>query len=60
MLSALDVNKFLKYTGANGAIIARGAIHNPSMFRLKTQMLDPNAFDEDFEVWNDNTNPDIR
>lgn len=29
MLSTPDIMKFVNFTGANGAIVARGAIHNP-------------------------------
>eukprot|EP00347_Sterkiella_histriomuscorum_P011970 403370398 len=60
MLSPLDVNKFLKFTGAQGAILARGAIHNPAIFQLNQQMVDPNAINEDFECWQDNTLPEIK
>ena len=32
MFSPLDIIKFLKFTGANGVLVARGAIHNPGIF----------------------------
>jgi tRNA-dihydrouridine synthase B len=27
-----DVKKFIEYTGVNGTMIARGSIHNPTIF----------------------------
>lgn len=44
MLSALDINKFLQFTGANGAIVARGAIHYPAIFKLKESILNKDAY----------------
>lgn len=35
MFSPTDLTKFLGFTGANGAIVARGAIHNPALFSQK-------------------------
>jgi tRNA-dihydrouridine synthase len=35
MFSPLDIIKFLKFTGANGVLVARGAIHNPGIFQHK-------------------------
>jgi tRNA-dihydrouridine synthase len=32
MFSKLDIMKFITFTGANGIIAARGAIHNPTLF----------------------------
>jgi tRNA-dihydrouridine synthase B len=40
LFSPLDVHKYLSFTGANGVILARGAIHNPGIFRMKELMLD--------------------
>jgi tRNA-dihydrouridine synthase len=40
LFSPLDVHKYLTSTGAHGVILARGAIHNPGIFQLKSQMLD--------------------
>jgi tRNA-dihydrouridine synthase len=40
LFSPLDIHKYLSYTGASGVIVARGAIHNPGIFRLNKQMLD--------------------
>ena len=39
LFSPLDVHKYLSFTGASGVILARGAIHNPAIFRLKDRML---------------------
>lgn len=60
LFSPLDVHKYLGFTGASGVILARGAIHNPAIFRLKEQILktkvplievtDENAGDD----WKDN------
>ena len=33
MFSANNICQFLKFTGASGVIIARGAIHNPEVFK---------------------------
>jgi len=40
LFSPLDVHKYLSYTLAHGCILARGAIHNPGIFKLKEAMLD--------------------
>lgn len=40
LFSPLDVHKYLSYTLAHGCILARGAIHNPGIFKLKQAMLD--------------------
>ena len=32
MFSQADIVKFLKFTGAQGVLVARGAIHNPGIF----------------------------
>lgn len=39
LFSPLDVHKFISFTGASGVILARGAIHNPAIFRLKARLL---------------------
>jgi len=33
MLSPSDILKFLRFTGADGVLVARGAIHNPNIFK---------------------------
>jgi len=35
IFSPLDIIKFLRFTGANGVLVARGAIHNPGIFEHK-------------------------
>ena len=40
MFSPLDIVKFLKFTGANGVLVARGAIHNPAIFSHKKYIWD--------------------
>jgi tRNA-dihydrouridine synthase 2 len=40
LFSPLDVHKYLSFTGASGVILARGAIHNPGIFKLKQALLD--------------------
>lgn len=35
MFSGKDIAKFLGFTGAQGVLIARGAIHNPRIFETK-------------------------
>ena len=35
MFSPVDIIKFLKFTRANGVLVARGAIHNPTIFKHK-------------------------
>jgi tRNA-dihydrouridine synthase 2 len=40
LFSPLCVHKYLSYTGASGVILARGAIHNPRIFLLKSRLLD--------------------
>ena len=57
LFSPLDVHKYLSFTGAQGVILARGAIHNPAIFRLKEKMQDcktPMAEIDDGD-WSDNT-----
>ena len=39
LFSPLDIHKYLSHTGAHGVILARGAIHNPAIFRLKSRMI---------------------
>jgi tRNA-dihydrouridine synthase len=57
LFSPLDVHKYLQHTNASGVILARGAIHNPAIFRLKEKMLQRHVplaeIDED--DWSDNT-----
>lgn len=61
MFSALDIAKFLSFTGANGVIVARGAIHNPSIFSEKKEIFQ-NMMQKDFpdldQIWIENTNKD--
>jgi tRNA-dihydrouridine synthase B len=40
LFSPLDIHKYLSFTGASGVIVARGAIHNPALFKLKRRILD--------------------
>jgi len=40
LFSPLDINKYLTFSGASGVIVARGAIHNPAIFRLKDKLFD--------------------
>ena len=40
LFSPLDINKYLSFSGATGVIVARGAIHNPAIFRLKGRIFD--------------------
>lgn len=50
MFSQADIVKFLKFTKAQGVLVARGAIHNPAMFEHTEQIInqvnDPNWKDE--------------
>lgn len=39
LFSPLDVHKYLSYTKAHGCILARGAIHNPGIFKHKEALL---------------------
>jgi tRNA-dihydrouridine synthase 2 len=39
LFSPLDVHKYLGFTKASGVILARGAIHNPEIFKLKEKIL---------------------
>jgi tRNA-dihydrouridine synthase len=59
LFSPLDVHKYLTSTGAHGVILARGAIHNPGIFQMKSQMLDRTQplidLPETDEDWKDNT-----
>jgi tRNA-dihydrouridine synthase len=43
MLSPIDIHSFKEFTGANGAILARGAIHNPAIFKEKEMILNSNG-----------------
>ena len=38
MFSPLDIIKFISFTGTNGCLVARGAIHNPQIFKTKTKI----------------------
>lgn len=38
MFSVQDIVKFIKFTGANGVLVARGAIHNPMLFSQKQEI----------------------
>jgi len=63
MLSPSDICKFMTFTGANGVLIARGAIHNPSIFTHKKAILakinDKSGFDNTLNsVWLENTDKD--
>ena len=40
LFSPLCIHKYLSFTGASGCILARGAIHNPHIFKLKARLLD--------------------
>ena len=58
LFSPLCVHKYLSFTGASGVILARGAIHNPQIFKLKERMLnredpliDPHSSVESHEDW---------
>jgi len=66
LFSPLDIHKFLSFTGAQGVILARGAIHNPAIFKLKERMLNlqvpliaststGNTDTENEDDWKDNT-----
>lgn len=61
LFSPLDVHKYLSFTGANGVIIARGAIHNPQIFKLKERLLNSqvpliqSSTTENEDDWKDNT-----
>ena len=56
----MDILKFLKYTNAQGVLVARGAIHNPTIFQSKDQIWkdfdNPEfTFDESLEqIWTEN------
>jgi tRNA-dihydrouridine synthase len=39
MFSQSDIVKFLKFTKAQGVLVARGAIHNPDVFSSKDQII---------------------
>jgi tRNA-dihydrouridine synthase 2 len=59
LFSPLDVHKYLTSTGASGVILARGAIHNPGIFLLKSSLLDRSTplladFTESEDDWKDN------
>ncbi|CDW87538.1 trna-dihydrouridine synthase 2-like [Stylonychia lemnae] len=55
LFSPIDINQFIQFTGASGVIVARGAIHNCALFTQKQEMLNPNTYEENFELWIDNT-----
>jgi tRNA-dihydrouridine synthase B len=63
LFSPLDVHKYLTSTGASGVILARGAIHNPGIFQLKSKMLDRSQplidMQENDDDWKDNTEEPI-
>ena len=43
LFSPLCIHKYLSFTGASGCILARGAIHNPYIFKLKASLLNRSA-----------------
>jgi tRNA-dihydrouridine synthase len=56
MFSVQDIVKFIKFTGANGVLVARGAIHNPMIFEQKleieSKVFDPEWKEDELEtVW---------
>lgn len=59
MFSGKDIAKFLAFTGAQGVLIARGAIHNPKIFQSKEQVwkdVKNQKLDDRLEgVWQENT-----
>jgi tRNA-dihydrouridine synthase len=58
MLSPSDIYNFLRFTKANGVLVARGAIHNPRIFSLKKQILNGEIieFNETLnQIWLENT-----
>ena len=61
MFSPLDIIKFLQFTGANGVLVARGAIHNPAIFQHKDFIWEQvqnskSELPEELEtVWKENT-----
>ena len=59
MFSCKDITKFLAFTGAQGVLIARGAIHNPKIFESKVQVWEDvknKKLDDRLEgIWQENT-----
>ena len=66
MFSPLDIIKFLQFTGANGVLVARGAIHNPGIFNHskfiweQVKNKDLKLPDELEAAWKENTVPEIQ
>jgi tRNA-dihydrouridine synthase len=59
MFSKLDIMKFITFTGANGVISARGAIHNPALFEdneeIRTNIENMPKNENLEQIWLENT-----